>query len=163
MCHPNIEVLKDLLYVREDLACALSFDNYLSISLRDRASTESPMNFLESLSKEVEQKAKQEVKILKTLKTEAEGAGSGGHIYPWDRSYYMAQAKAKTRSDGSSLCEYFSLSACVDGMGMLVKRLFGIDLLECEASENELWHSDVKKMQMRHETEGVLGYIYLDL
>mmetsp|Transcript_7942 Transcript_7942/g.35263 ORF Transcript_7942/g.35263 Transcript_7942/m.35263 type:complete len:584 (-) Transcript_7942:101-1852(-) len=165
VCHPNTEVLKQLLNVREELASALSFENYLSISLRDRASTESPMRFLESLAKEVEKKARQEVRILKSLKSEAEGAGSGVHIYPWDRSYYMAQAKAKLSEplDGSSLCEYFSLSSCVEGMGMLVKSLFGIDLLECEASENELWHPDVKKMQMRHETEGVLGYIYLDL
>lgn len=62
----------------------------------------------------------------------------------------------------STTLAYVPLVACVDGLDMLFKDLFGISLLAQEPAEGELWSSDVQKLCVVHETEGLLGYIYCD-
>lgn len=69
----------------------------------------------------------------------------------------MAQVKkSNATSDGSNLCEYFPLTACVNGLSMLMKELFGIDLVTCKASEREIWHPDVTKVSIKENTSAFL-------
>ena len=50
----------------------------------------------------------------------------------------------------------------MDGLDLLFRALFGITLEAQEPAEGELWSSDVQKLGVVHETEGLLGYIYCD-
>lgn len=50
----------------------------------------------------------------------------------------------------------------MDGLDLLFGALFGITLEAQEPAEGELWSSDVQKLGVVHETEGLLGYIYCD-
>jgi Zn-dependent oligopeptidase len=59
--------------------------------------------------------------------------------------------------------EYFTLSNCLNGLNNLCQKLFGITLKPCEVHPNEIWHPDVRKISFEHETEGNLGFLYLDL
>jgi len=50
----------------------------------------------------------------------------------------------------------------MEGLNNLTQCLFGISLNYERVSEEEVWASDVYKLAVVHETEGLLGHIYCD-
>lgn len=49
------------------------------------------------------------------------------------------------------------------GLSRLFKHLYGIWLQPAEALPGEVWHPDVRKMEVVDEDHGVIGWIYADL
>ena len=48
--------------------------------------------------------------------------------------------------DNSILAPYFSLGSCMDGLGMLLERLYGVKLDYEQPEYGELWSYDVHKL-----------------
>lgn len=48
-------------------------------------------------------------------------------------------------------------------LSRLFKHLHGVTLRPAESALGELWHPDVKKLEVVDESEGVIGWIYADL
>ncbi len=84
----------------------------------------------------------------------------------WDVPYFTQKAKQICSSShvASKISEYFSLGTCMEGLSMLYKTLFRVELTVEPVEEGELWHPDVYKVSVRDLENGgqVLGQIYCD-
>lgn len=90
--------------------------------------------------------------------------GESQKLEAWDTPYYTSKLKKKCLEVSSSdFLPYFSLGACMDGLNLIMKSLFGITLQNSEMLPGELWSPEIYKLAVTHETEGLLGYIYCDL
>lgn len=126
-------------------------------------SPENVMDFLTQAANALLKPAHTEIQLLIRLKREMAKDPNLEHIMPWDLHYYSGIAKYQSaKIKGSSISAYFPLGACMDGLDLLFRALFGITLEAQEPAEGELWSSDVQKLGVVHETEGLLGYIYCD-
>eukprot|EP00897_Mesotaenium_endlicherianum_P009239 jgi/Mesen1/8343/ME000462S07790 len=148
----------------------LGYQSYADFTTRQclAGSPETVATFLRDLSQQVRAKADQELGLLGEYKRQQEGRGGGGEdltVHAWDRPFYTGQAKARAHSlDARVIAAYFSLEACVRGLGVLLRALFRVDMRECRAvavGRGELWAADVRKFSLTHLDE--LGHIYLDL
>ena len=63
----------------------------------------------------------------------------------------------------AKVSSYLPLHQCLEGLNLLVQSLYGAKLVDVPMAPGESWAPDIKKIQVVHEDEGPLGYIYLDL
>ncbi|CBJ26455.1 Mitochondrial intermediate peptidase (N-terminal) [Ectocarpus siliculosus] len=163
----NVQVLERLMAVRHKLALRVGFDSHAHRMASEKMAEnpEEIARFLEALSAGIRDKAEQEASMLRQAKMEVEGSSE---LYAWDISYYMGYVKSRECNlDGRSLSEYFTLGGCLEGLRMVCRGLFSISLEQVPIEPGENWAGrsggGVRKLVLRHEQEGVLGTIYLDL
>lgn len=98
--------------------------------------------------------------LLEAKKTET---GLSSELRPWDVGYLSGKIKHNFLQIGTiDVSDFFCLGACMEGLNHLTQCLFGINLRYVEINSNEIWASDVYKLAVEHETEGLLGHIYCD-
>ncbi|CAM9943214.1 unnamed protein product, partial [Phaeothamnion confervicola] len=107
---------------------------------------------------------------LRRAKLEAEGDAS---LAAWDVPHYLGRVKAdRCDLDGRVLAAYFPLEACLDGLALVCRSLFGIRLRQVPMMASEGWTpgdpAAVRKLLLEHPTEGggpdgLVGTVYLDL
>ena len=161
----QLKTLELLLVARHQLAQLVNYPSYSHRALTGTMAKtpENVTDFLKLAANMLHSPAETEMKILTTLKKDKTKDPNLKHIKPWDVHYYSGLAKYQSvKLNSSILSAYFPLGACMDGLDMLFKGLFGISLEAEEPAEGELWSSDVQKLGVVHETEGLLGYIYCD-
>ncbi|KAI0257186.1 hypothetical protein BJV78DRAFT_1160799 [Lactifluus subvellereus] len=73
-------------------------------------------------------------------------------IQAWDRDYYCPPEPPAPPIPLPPLT-----------LGTLFESLYGVTLRPVELAPGEVWHSDVKKLEVVDETDGLLGWIYTDL
>jgi intermediate peptidase len=159
----QLAVLDNLLEARHNLAKLVGFPSFLSRSLRGTmAETPETVNeFLTILAKKVQPVVNNDNKLLTNFK---QGNNSDGAIMPWDTQYFTGLAKSQlVQNFPVMLNEYFSLGTCMEGLNMIFQRIYGITLEPTEPKPGEVWHPLVVKLTVKHEDEGILGYIYCDL
>jgi len=93
-------------------------------------------------------------------------------FYPWDYQYYTNVLKNSSFNKEelsnkkrlyNSLLSYFSVGSIIEGLSNLYTHLYGISFQPSSSiSQSELWHEDVRKLDVIHETEGTIGMIYCD-
>ncbi|DAZ94936.1 TPA: hypothetical protein N0F65_012653 [Lagenidium giganteum] len=160
----NLYVLDELRRKRHELALLLRFDTYARFATSDRmiGSPEAVELFIESLSKQLMPKARQEVKVILKAKQRLEG-NSSKEIYSWDVPYYMGMLKAQTfRIDSRVISSYFPLERCLEGLHIICSELFSFELKSLPMGKSEAWHPDVRKLALTKHGN-TLGYIYFDL
>ncbi|KAJ0409475.1 hypothetical protein P43SY_002365 [Pythium insidiosum] len=99
-----------------------------------------------------------------------------GAVAMWDLPYYMGMLKAQRfRIDSRVLAAYFPLERCLEGLDLLCRELFGLQLVSVPMDPHESWHPDVHKLALRRTTapssssssssedDATLGHIYFDL
>uniref|UniRef100_A0A336JW82 CSON013651 protein n=1 Tax=Culicoides sonorensis TaxID=179676 RepID=A0A336JW82_CULSO len=157
------KLLHELIATRYELAKTCGFETYAHRVLK--ASTmETPENvnaFLDVLSTELRPRASKDFELMHQVKkTET------GHDTPlagWDVPYYTAFLKKQhLKVSPSEFAPYFSLGSCMEGLNNLYKHLFGITLENRDILPGEIWTSDVYKLAVVDENDGILGYIYCD-
>jgi len=165
-CPENIDVLQALIYHRHELSLILGFENYAERYLQDKMmENRTRVNqFLKQMSSSIKDGFRKEMNLLSEAKRKCEGESE---IKPWDIPYYTHKLKSERHEfQSSELTPYFPISQCFDGMQILCRRLFGIDMHEIPMDDGESWcneNHNVRKVQLVHESEGPLGTIYLDL
>lgn len=83
---------------------------------------------------------------------------------PWDTTYFISKAKKNWLNiSDSEFAPYFSLGACMDGLNILTKALYGVTLESQPIESGEVWADNVYKLAVIDESEGLLGHIYCDL
>ncbi|KAF8774573.1 Mitochondrial intermediate peptidase like protein [Argiope bruennichi] len=148
---------------RLELARLYGFDTYAEFALSKSipGTPDFVMRFLHNLCEKMKPEIDKDIKEI----------AQDNHLCPMSvlQSGDIASLISKSKKDildvESSVKNYFSLDACIDGLKLILKCLFDIDLELVEDHDiviEELWHDDVKKFCIQEGNE-ILGYIYLDV
>jgi mitochondrial intermediate peptidase len=168
-CPENLVVLEALRKVRHESASALGFASYADRALHDKMA-QSPATvaaFLSQLQENIRPTFVKEMEMIANVKRSVE-ATQCGTIEPWDVQFYTSLIKAQNGFDPSQLGCYFTLNNCIQGMILLVEKLFGITMKEVAMEEDEIWdaaspkQSAIRKFVFSYENE-MMGTMYLDL
>lgn len=120
-------------------------------------------SFLDTLSDALRPRADEDFKEMTRIKL-AECGANFGDVEAWDVPYFSQKVKRDLfRVASNEYAPYFSLGACMHGLDLLMKSLYGVSLVHTELMIGESWSTDVYKLAVTHESEGLLGYIYCDL
>jgi len=167
-CPENIDVLEELIRCRHEAATLLGFESYSQRVLDDKMANSPGMvgDFLQNMSRASQKSARTEMAQMLNLKRRVEGATADA-VEPWDVPFYSGIIKSHTCDfESAELRPYLSTESVLEGVGELCRRLFGISLEEVPMEPGERWCDErhgVRKLELSHETEGLVGTIYLDL
>lgn len=168
----NLGVLHRILQCRHEMAGMLGENSYGEYVARAMMAgdVDTIDAFLSDLLESTRPKARRELKQLAEAKAQTEEGcelladGGAAVLYPWDTQYYMGLTKATAhRIDAKDISSYFSLDNCLNGLNLMVSRLFSMSLQRVDFSPDEVWDASVSKVALVHRVEGLVGYVYLDL
>ncbi|KAB0796079.1 hypothetical protein PPYR_10140 [Photinus pyralis] len=155
-------LLTEILKHRYELAQVCGFPTYAHRALKGSTieNPETVLEFLDCLSNGLRIRADKDFDMMKEMKMCENGRKD---LQVWDTDYFTKSAKKALFNVESSECAaYFSLGSCMEGLNFLFNQLYGISFVVKDISAGECWSPDVYKIEVTHENEGVLGYIYCD-
>lgn len=160
----NTPLIGKILELRKEEARMLGFDCFAEVSLATKmASTpKQVLDFLDELAAKAKPYAERDLRELSqfaadTLQLEK--------LESWDLAY----VSEKLRLDRYAFSEqevkqYFPETSVLPGMFKLVENLYGIVIAPpVEATNVQLWHSDVKFFNISNADGKLIGQFYLDL
>ncbi len=187
-CVQNLSILDELIKYRHELASTIGYASYSHYFTIDKmaGNPKNVRNFLQNVGKACEKRYKHDMELLKNAKRHVEG---NSKLEPWDMNFYNGLVKAHLfRDDESdnyeenlSLGGYFTVDQSLEGMKVLVHKLFRIQMNEVPIQIEEQWDvtnnndnstttsatenkSMIRKFEFfNEEDESQLGTIYLDL
>ncbi|EDW01834.1 mitochondrial intermediate peptidase [Drosophila grimshawi] len=158
------ELLKDLLMCRYELARSCGFETYAHRALNG-STMERPeivSEFIDELSEQLRPRADADFSLMSQMKRKESGLNNA-LVEIWDTPYFTTQLKRQSLEEqANEFLPYFSLGGCMEGLDNLLHSLYGVRLQNTEMEPGESWHSDIYKLAVVHEQEGLLGYIYCD-
>ena len=162
-CADQAYLLDNLLRARYELATLLGFDTFSHRTLNGTmgAHPDTVNDFLIKTLAMLKEPIIEELKILSDYKKTHEGLQD--KLNPWDLRYYTNVLTSQTYNlNTHKIREYFSVGACMHGLDLIFKSLFGVSLTVVTPEPGEVWSSLVQKLEVTDEKEGTLGYIYCD-
>ncbi|EXJ89596.1 hypothetical protein A1O3_02663 [Capronia epimyces CBS 606.96] len=168
----TIARLEKLLLRRAELAKLTGYDNYAQMTLADKMSKTpaAVSNFLESLNSNNTVQVRKELAPLLELKRNIDHGATT--INPWDHSYLLAklaqvEAAAGPRTSKSRLREnvsnYFALGHVMQGLSNLFESLYGVRLVPKETRQGEVWHPEVRRLDVYTDKQEHIATMYCDL
>lgn len=157
----NIEIVKQLVNLRMEVAQLLGFSDYADYVLRKRMAENSGhvYHLLDQLLDAYTPAALKEVEEIRTLARKTEGESF--ELMPWDFSYYAEKLKnEKFNLDEEALRPYFELSRVEKGVFGLATRLYGITFKENK--DIPVYHPDVKAYEVFDKDGSYLAVLYTD-
>ncbi|XP_034102528.1 mitochondrial intermediate peptidase [Drosophila albomicans] len=158
------ELLKDLLICRNELARSCGFETYAHRALNG-STMESPelvRQFIDELTEQLRPRADADFAQMTRMKRKESGQPNA-LVEIWDTPYFTTQLKRQSLEEqANEFLPYFSLGGCMEGLDNLLHSLYGVRLQTAEMEPGESWHSDIHKLAVVHDEEGLLGYIYCD-
>ncbi|XP_030370553.1 mitochondrial intermediate peptidase [Scaptodrosophila lebanonensis] len=158
------QLLKDLLMCRHELARSCGFETYAHRAL-NASTMETPelvREFIDELSEQLRPRADADFAMMTQMKR-MESGQPNATVAVWDTPYFTSQLKRQSlEANSNEFLPYFSLGGCMEGLDNLLHALYGVRLENTEMEPGESWHSDIYKLAVVHEVEGLLGYIYCD-
>lgn len=170
--------LSEVLRARHSLAKLMGCDSYAEYELRDKMVKKPKLvsKFLNKLAASVYPKAMKELKELAQMKASATDiADRTDQLQAWDRDIFSSrylqqqhylsenQEEISLRSKVGSLPEYFSLGTVIQGLSRLFSAIYGIKFVPVAPKPGETWRSDVRRLNIVCEKEGLIGVMYCDL
>ena len=170
----NADIMAQILQLREQKAHLLGFNNYAEVSLSKKMadSVTQVESFLRNLAAHATPTAEQD---LAQLQAQAQDYGVT-HLQPWDSSYMAEKVKqSKFSLSQEEIRPYFPLPKVIDGLFAIVKRLYGIQVIEqnhdshtTDATDSNTasvsrWHDDVRFYQLFDADDSLIGGFYFDL
>ncbi|CAG8504801.1 9810_t:CDS:2 [Paraglomus brasilianum] len=164
----QVEVLEDLLRTRAELAKLVGMDSYGHMFLVDKMARgpEHVQTFLHTLADQHKPKALADLRLLQEAKRSHIGSNDSAlpTVNAWDRDFYIDAVVSFSSSQRSTpISPYFSVGSVIQGLSRLFSHLFGISFQPAEILPGEVWHEDVRKLDVIDEKEGKIGIIYCDL
>ncbi|KAJ1977459.1 Mitochondrial intermediate peptidase [Dimargaris verticillata] len=170
----RVQVLEDMLSARLSLARLTGQPSYGHMFLADKMA-QTPDNvqtFLKNLTRSLQPQVTAELEILLRVKQQhsAKRPSATEQLQAWDKDYCMRKARssawgASAADSRYSLHGYFTVGNVMDGLSQLFQRLYGVTFRPGTIAAGEVWHPDVRKLEVVDEAAGglVLGTIYCDL
>ena len=161
----QIKLLERLMVTRAEIANLSGHESYAHMNLSDKLakSPEAVHSFLIALSADNAPRVLQELEGMKEMKL-ADGIAT--RIEQWDLVYYRNRLnidlKPKSRKP-DFMSAFFSLGTVMQGLSRLFTRLYGIRFVPRGTSPGETWNSDVRRLDVLHETDGHVAILYCDL
>ncbi len=157
----NIDIVKQLVNLRRELAQLLGFDTYADYKLTNRMAetSEAVYQLLNQLLDAYTPTARQEVEEVQALARELEGEDF--QLMPWDWAFYSEKLKNRKFSfSEEELRPYFELSQVEKGVFRLATRLYGITF--SENKDIPVYHPDVKAYEVSDKDGRFLAVLYTD-
>lgn len=157
----NTEVIKETLALRYELAQLLGFETYADLSLATKMaeSRDQVFHFLNDLAERSKAQGQADLDELKAYAKEHHGVDE---LEAWDVGYYGEKLKQhKYAISDEQLRPYFPEQTVLAGLFEVVHRLYNIRVEE--ASNNELWHSEVRFFNIYDANNEHRASFYLDL
>lgn len=153
--------LRDMVKARNEYALYMKFPSYAHWATKDNViqSPERAIEFLNEIHKLIQPKINQELQLLKNEKLKYENTSE---LYQWDQNYYSKLIQ-KNLGVNQQISAYLPLHRCLEGIYMICEKTFSIRLEPVPMKQGESWDPLVRKLEVIHKIDGVLGYIYLDL
>lgn len=161
----QIRLLERLMVTRAEVASLSGHESYAHMNLSDKLakSPEAVNSFLTALSVDNSPRVMQELAKMREIKR---ADGMSTEIEQWDLVYYRNRLnndiKPKSRKP-DFMPAYFSLGTVMQGLSRLFNQLYGIRFVPCRTCPGETWYSDVRRLNVLHETDGHVAVLYCDL
>ena len=164
----NIDLLSEIVELRQEMAHILGFNNYNEYILSNRMAKneENIKKFQQSIIDKALPKAKEEYETLFNFAKEYEKTNNGkenalDNLEYWDLSYYSDKLKKKLYNiDSEELRKYFPLNKVFEILFKLIYDLFEIKIDREE--KIKLFHNDIITFSMSYKNNK-MGYFYFDL
>lgn len=158
--YDNSEIIDETLMLRSELAGLLGFSDYAEYSLATKMA-ESPKHVADFLWKLAEKSMPFALKELGELKQFALDKFGFHEIYSWDIAWLSEKLREKSYSfDQEKLREYFPLHRVLEGLFLVIKRLFFVDIVK--ESNIDLWHADAEAYSVVRNGNRIARF-YLDV
>ncbi|MCD8030620.1 MAG: M3 family metallopeptidase [Bacteroides sp.] len=157
----NLEIVKDLVNTRMEIAQVLGFDNYAEYTLLKRMAQNSDgvYNLLNQLLEAYTPTAQKEYQEVQELARTEQGAGFT--VMPWDWSYYSNKLKDQKFSiNDEMLRPYFELENVKSGVFGLATELYGITFRK--NPEIQVYHPEVDAYEVYDKDGSFLSVLYTD-
>ncbi|RPD82382.1 mitochondrial intermediate peptidase [Lentinus tigrinus ALCF2SS1-7] len=157
----QVDLLERLLRARGELACLVGKKSYAHMALSDKMakSPEHVQHFLGALADQTQPYARRALRTLSMRKQAHLNTPPFPTIQAWDRDYYCPPEPPAPPVSLPPL----TLGTVFMALSRLFNALYGISLRVADVSPGEVWHTDVRKLEVVDEELGVLGWIYADL
>ncbi len=157
----TLEIVKDLVNTRMQIAQLLGYKSYADYTLKERMaeSSKNVYKLLDQLLDAYTPTAKAEYNEVQELARSTQGKEF--RLMPWDWSYYSDQLKNKKFSlNDEMLRPYFELSNVKEGVFGLATRLYGITFRK--NNEIPVYHPDVDAYEVLDKDGSFLAVLYTD-
>jgi len=157
----NIELCKQIINLRQELAQLLGYDTYADYVLVHRMATNTAnvYKLLNDLIDAYKPAATKEVKEIEEIARKTEG--DDFVLEPWDFSFYSHKLQMeKYNLDAEMLRPYFQLDKVIDGVFGLAHTLYGITFKENK--DIPVYHKDVKAYEVFDKDGSYLAVFYAD-
>lgn len=159
----NLEVLKDLVKKRNELAKLLSFKSFTELDLDDQMAKnpKTVKTFIKNLVEKAKIKAKKEIQLFSENTSDKNLFDSKGKIKPWNTSFIKSEYKKnKLNLDTKKIAEYFPLENTIKELLDIYEQFLNVTFKS--VSTNGFWHEDVKLIEVIKDNQ-LIGYLLLDL
>ena len=161
----QIRLLERLMVTRAEIASLSGHESYAHMNLSDKLakSPEAVNSFLTALSVDNFPRVMHELARMREIKR---ADGMSTQIEQWDLVYYRNRLnndiKPKSRKP-DFMPAYFSLGTVMQGLSRLFNQLYGIRFVPSRTCPGETWYSDVRRLNVLHETDEHVAVLYCDL
>ncbi len=157
----NTPLMEQILSLRHEVAQLLGYANYAERSLATKMAP-SPghvMKFLRQLAEHALPLARNELDELRQFANETFGIKE---LEAWDVAYYSEKLRQERHNiSQEEVKPYFPEHRVVEGMFEVVKKLYGIKIIERKDIDG--WHKDVRFFEIVDREDTLRGQFYLDL
>ncbi|MES2694215.1 MAG: M3 family metallopeptidase [Verrucomicrobiota bacterium] len=162
--HDNTALISRILELRAEKAALLGKPHFADLVLERRMakSGERALEFMSDIQTRAGAAFAREAKELEEYKAQQTGAPFA-RLAPWEISFWAERLrKARYDFDEEALRPYFPMDRVVAGLFELVKRVFGLEVVERTAGTIETWHAEVKYYDLFAQDGRHLGSFYAD-
>ncbi|KAJ2546571.1 Mitochondrial intermediate peptidase, partial [Coemansia sp. RSA 1933] len=159
-----VNALEQLLEDRLALARTVGFESFAHMSLDDKMarSPEHVDEFLRGLAAQAQPQWNAVVASLERTQALDGSKGGSSGIDPWSRDYWVSRQQMDSGAL-PSLSTYFSLGRVVLGLSRVFQSLYGVGFRAATPQPGEIWHPDVRKLEVVDEQGQLQGIIYCDV
>ncbi|KAJ9656061.1 Mitochondrial intermediate peptidase [Neophaeococcomyces mojaviensis] len=166
----TIKRLEQLLLKRAKLAQLTGYGTYAHLTLTDKMSKtpEAVTKFLQSLNANNKGQVQAELDRLLQIKQQREPGAT--EVNAWEHNYLtnlLKQQTASQRAPKSRLLgtanNYFAVGHVIQGLSSLFESLYGVRLVPRETKIGEVWHPDVRRLDVYTEAQEHIATMYCDL
>ncbi|MCU1725548.1 oligopeptidase A [Pseudomonas sp. 7P_10.2_Bac1] len=155
----NGPVMEEILDLRQELAKLLGFGSFAELSLATKMA-ETPdqvLTFLRDLAKRTKPFAARDLEQLQAYASEQ----GFPELKSWDTGFFGEKLREQRYSvSQEALRAYFPIDKVLDGLFVIVNRLYGIDIAEIKGFDT--WHPDVRLFEIKENGQRI-GRFFFDL